>query len=205
VAGTLIGTTVQDAHDQWDRVKRLLASPVLEVRFSSWPDRVGYGRAQNVPVEPVLGIEDGFRVRFTILMPNPYLVARAVDVYTLSPGVSVVPALGTAPSAVRLVIIGTGALLPTVTYRDAQGITRGTLTFDLSAVLPTGDWIEVDGETQEMTRHTVAGVVSNAALLMTAASRYPFVLDPLDGDGTVGPALSATNCAGVAYLKRAWR
>jgi hypothetical protein len=205
VAGTLIGTSVQDAHDQWDRAKRLLDSPVLEVRFASWPDRVGYGRAQNVPTDPVRGIESGFRFRFTILLPNPYLLARAVDVYTLTAGIRVVPTLGTAACAPRIILIGTGALLPTVTYLDGQGIVQGAHTFDLGdgVVMPAGEWIEVD-EMQGMTRHTVAGVVSNAALFWDPSS-VPFVMDPQDGDGTVGPSLVATNCVAVAHIRKAWR
>lgn len=204
ITGMLHAASATAARSQWDALKRHVMSPVSEVWFSTSPDRMARARYQSLVATRVRAPDRGIPFTLTLLMVNPHYLGRQVDVYTAAPTIPVRPTLGSAPSAPHFVIVGIGGTLPTVTYLDAHGTVRGVLTFDLGGLsLNAGEWIDYDGDTLSMTRHTVAGVVSNAAPLLQAESEL-FALDPQDGDGTAGPTLTATNCHVVLYLRKAW-
>ena len=205
---------------QWDAVKQILASPILEIRFEEWPDRVAWGRYQAGEMRPIPGHTPntgaGFLLRFRL--PNPYLQARSVDVYTVTAGERVAPVLGTAPSTVDLFLVGTGSTFPAVWYYDARGEVQGAVTFSLvdatgvDAVLPAGEWIHVDGTTLTMIHHRATGEVDNVAtrflsetLTDSRIATTFFVLDPQDGDATVRPSLRPLFCHLIAHVRKAYR
>lgn len=202
-----------DLRAQWDAVKHILDSPILEIRFAEWPDRFGLGRFRAAQFRSLPGLSPDYGTEITLrfLLPNPYLHARQVDVYTALDGSRVAPTLGTAPSPVDLYLIGTGIAQPTITYVTAQGIPAGTIFFDLTdssgaaVVLATSDWIEVDGTTLDAVWHKASGALDeNAMPYLNTASRL-FVADPADGDETGYPQLYPVNCNLVANIRRAWR
>ena len=197
---------------RWDEVKRILASPVLEIRFEDWPDRMGLGRYQGGELRPLSGLTPDYGAGFTLRfrLPNPYLLARSVDIYAASAGQRVELVLGTAPSHVDLALIGLGvSSAPSVQYRDARGEVRGVIAFDVTMAL--AEWIEVDGQTWTMTRHRTTGQAENAASLLVGATGGSarlatslFVADPQDGDEQGGPTLNPIGCNLVAQVRRAY-
>jgi hypothetical protein len=207
----IIQSTEGNLRTLWDQVKRILASPILEMRFEAWPDRIALARYQSGELRMTPGLAPNLGAEFALqfLLPSPYLLSRGLDAFTAVDGNSVTLSLGTAPSPLRLIMVGLGDPLPTVTYTDAQGVERGWLQFDLSlfedtdVALAFGDWIEVDGETRLMTWHKANNTMENAAPYMVAESDI-FDVDPQDGDAAQGPSLACSACDLTAYLRKAW-
>jgi len=209
VSGSLIGTSAVDARTKWDAAKKHLRSPILEIEFATRPDRVGYGRLNRAPWSNVGAVTEGARFQLSFTLPNPYLQAKTVEVYTAAHGQRVPITLGTAASDVRLQLVGIGALLPQVAYLDTQGLVAGAFAFDLlsnldvSIPLGTTEWIEVDTGSMEMAWHKADGTVVNAARYLLLTSTL-FALDPNDGDATQGPVLVPSNCSMVALTRKVY-
>ena len=89
-----------DLRATWDDVKRILASPILEMRFAAWPDRMALARYQGAEFRPEPGHSPDYGAHFALrfLLANPYLLATTIDVYAGQWGQRVQLIPGTAPS-----------------------------------------------------------------------------------------------------------
>lgn len=196
---------------KWDTVKLILSAPILELRFQDWADRVALARCQRAELKLVGGLSPAYGAMFTcqFLQPNPFHHALAHEAYVCSSLGQIQPVLGTAPSAPRLYLLGTGTNFPAVSYVDAQGSVRGFLQFNLTdglgatVALNIGDWIMYDGVTLDMV-WSKAGVLNNAAPYWNGAG-ITFALDPHDAALGVGPYLRPIGCNLIAHVRRAYR
>lgn len=205
IPATLISTSFAGAVAQWNSLKALLASPVLELAFVAWPGVFATVRYQGMAWQGQDHWLGGWQLTMRFVAANPYLLSRQVDVYTLDVGQTFPLTLGTAPSPVDIRFIGKDLSTPSVVYTDANGVARGNVTFAPTpdGVLDTSEWIEFDGITKIARWHRLNGVVQNAMPILDPASRF-FVADPTDGDGTVGPSLMVTGGAAVALVRKSW-
>jgi len=119
--------------------------------------------------------------------PTTRAVAAAATRYTVP--------LGTAPSSPIIRIMGS-ATNPVLTYRDAGGTSRRTLTF--TATLTSSEYLDVDMRRGRIQRVT-SGVAANGIGLLTAGN-FPWALDPQDGDFTTSSWPTVEVSAGTAEL-----
>lgn len=209
VSGVLIADSDSAARSQWDDAKKFLASPILEIAFALWPDRVAYGRYKNIVWAQVGAIQSGLEFQLSFVLPSPYMVARSVDIYAAGHGQRIPLTLGTAASDLQLRLVGLGTAAPQVAYLDAQGLVAGSFLFDLIDSLGTtlalglAEWIEIDTETHGLLWHKADGTVVNAAPYLSISSSF-FTADPQDGDDDQGPVLVPSNCSMVALCRKAW-
>ena len=204
VAGVLRAASQAEFDALWAAFTLLLADDEIEIRFPQWPDRIGYARYEAMePGETPHQSGQAFTLRFT--MDDPHKYALDFDVYTIPSGTEVPLLLGTAPSDVRLRLVGTvaGDSNPTVFYKDAQGAVRGDVAFAMA--LPFAEWIDWNWDGHQLAVHSKQ--VDGLSVLTDVAPSGDrlFVADPADGDATQGPSLLATNCNVTAEVRRAWR
>lgn len=203
VEGALRAVSVGEAETLWDRFLRLVASESLEIRFANfWTDRLVYASYEGVDTTDLAGLYSGRRFTLTFLMSDPLKYARDVQVYTI-PNTTEVPLdLGSAASDVRLQFIGLGLATPTVLYKDAQGATRGEVSFALT--LGSAQWIDYNWDRHQLARHYLtASSVANIAPVF-GSPWGPFTADPDDSDEVQGPTLTAVNCDLVCHCRKAW-
>lgn len=114
--------------------------------------------------------------------------------------------LGTAPSPaiIRIQAVGSNAVNPVVTIRDAAGVAQITLTFTVTLVAGE-DFLDIDCE-RGVLELSDNGVRSNANSLLTGGSEdFPFALQPAWGDreGGFWPTVEVSAGQGeVLYAKR---
>ncbi len=209
VSGVLLTESVTERNANWDIVKRILGGPSLDIRFADYPDRMAEDCRARAGSFEALGPDGRFTVEFT--STNGYLVGTQTEVYAIANGATVPLVLGTAPSDLTLHLVSIGVALPTVFYRDAQGLIQGYVAYELqvgtdAGEWATGDWIEYSPPDEPLISYLhragdVVGVNVGSAL---TTSQLPSA-DPDDGDATEGPTLQAVNCNCIAICRKAFR
>jgi hypothetical protein len=107
-----------------------LTADEVELRFAAWtPNRVCYGIYESISEEYHSGLYSAWKFTMNFVMPDPLKYNRQVDIYTIPSGAEVPLVLGSAPSDVRLQLIGLGVASPRVLYKDVQGLVRGDISF----------------------------------------------------------------------------
>lgn len=180
-----------------DQVKALAGAGLSEVRFVDRLDRTFWAqltRWRTTGAKAVQFNRPARGVELTFTCPSP----AGFDQVGRTIAFSATPAqlsLGSAPVApiIRIFAPAGSVTNPTLTYRDLAGNVRGSIT--LTQILATTDWLEVNMDTQVITR-SLSGVVTGPVPI--AAGTF-FALDPADGDviNGVGPTLEVTASAGA--------
>jgi len=204
VEAVLICPSLAVAQAMWDLIKLHLANSLLEVMILPWTDRVGYCRYQDIRWQGQHADLAGWRCALSFVAPSAYLVSPEIDSYGFVAGGSSAELelhLGTAPSPFIVEFIGPTATGPTLTYTDAQGLTRGTL--HLTTGLASGEWLRFDSQLFTVERHNPVGLVTNAAPLVANDSRL-FQLEPLDASAHRGPTLALDQGSALLYTRPAY-
>lgn len=183
-----------------DAIKLHLANAWLDVMVAPWTDRVLVCRLREVAPQPRRATSKGYPVTLTVYAPNPYLLSPLVDVVGLPALVDTPMVLGTAPSPFVVRVVG-AATNPTLTYRDVNGMQRGT--FILLTSLAADEWVEFNSLTRTIVRHPVLGGVVNGAALFERSSQL-FQLDPQDGVASRGPTLTLSSGEATVYVRKAY-
>jgi hypothetical protein len=208
VEAAMQASSAAEARTLWDTFVRLAGGDEVEVRFSEWPDLVGYARYEGIDTADLWHVYQSRRFTLSFVMPNPLKYARYPDVYSLTAGLEVPLVLGSAPSDVQLRFVSTAESNPQVLYKDAQGLIRGDVHFALDSVtFPIGQWIDYNPDGYQLARQyaiVTPNLVVSDAVPIFGSPWGPFVADPDDGDGTQGPTLMAINCQLNAMLRQAW-
>lgn len=162
----------------------------------------GYGRAVslNAANHPLNVTDAGTAITFDCVEsawrdPEPQIVSVAATAtrYNL--------VTGTAPASPIIRMMA--ATNPVLTYRDAGGTARATMTFTWTGA--AGDYVDIDMRLPRIVKY-VSGTASNGRSLL-ASGTYPWAIDPQDGDYATSswPTIEISNGSAVVYHWRAWQ
>ena len=205
VEGLIRAATVSEVELVWGQAIQALKDDELEVRIAERPDWVGYAQLESADWREAPGHTRAAKFSLGFVMSDPLKYSRQVDVYTIADGAEVPLLLGSASSDVHLYFISNGLGNPRVVYKDAQGFTRGDLTFAVTALeFPVGRWIDFNWDGFQLARLYTSAPPNVSSTRLAPVITKSFVANPRDGDGVQGPTLQAVNCRLVAHIQKAW-
>ncbi len=186
-----------------DALKSLLTSNLIRVKVDDGGSfvRVAEGYANPLDVEALGRSMSPVGTNWTIGLDCPTPYWREDDWSSAALSTTPVPLLlGTAPSPTLIRIMN--ATNPVLTYRDASGIPRGTMTFTITQA--AGDYLEIDMLLFGKIRKSVSGTVTDARSTLSTSSDFPWAFDAQDGDYATAqlPTLELSTGTGVAYWQR---
>ena len=155
---------------------------------------------------PFLAVKETLAVSFLSAPESDWRALAGSSVALAAAATRYQVPLGTAPSPpiIRIQAVGSNAVNPVVTIRDAAGVAQITLTFTVTLV-SNEDFLDIDCE-RGVLELSDNGVRSNANSLLTSGSAsFPFSLQPAWGDREGGFWATVEVSAGqgeVLYAKR---
>jgi hypothetical protein len=199
--GTVVADTQAALEANVDALKTRFLANVLELRLPAQPARVLVARTLGFTESPRAPQFSGLSIVLTITLEalDPHWVDRDPVVLYGATAERVRCLLGNQPVAPVLRILG-AAVNPVLTYRNAAGDAKATLTITLT--LAAGDYLEIDCDAKTITK-SVSGTPSNGLSTLTAGDFL--TLTPEDGDpiGSAWPTLEVSaGTLQVTYLRR---
>ena len=203
VTGVVRAATLALRNTAIDQLKDAISSGILTVQRFDDVARMAIGslegQIQVVPHSPA--IRPSARITFSIRCDSAWLSSIQPTLRALAAAATryTVP-LGTAPSTPIIRLRGTN---PILTYRDAGGTIRKSMTFTIT--MAAGDYLEIDMGLVKI-RKSVSGVVTNGRSTLTSGD-FPWALDPRDGNQLAGiwPTLETSVGTGLVIYPKAWQ